>query len=126
MDARLALIILAVDDLRSATRFYGDAFGWDPVVSTPVYVEYTLTNIRVGLYDRRGFGRNVGMTPERARGLTTCELYLYVGDLEAAIARVERAGGRPLAPLAPRDWGDVVAYLADPDGNVIALAQPLS
>jgi hypothetical protein len=31
-----------------------------------------------------------------------------------------------LDPLRRRDWGDEVAYFADPDGNVVALARPLS
>ncbi len=33
------------------------------------------------------------------------------------------AGGRLLSALAPRPWGETVAYYADPDGNVIAVAQ---
>jgi predicted enzyme related to lactoylglutathione lyase len=49
-----------------------------------------------------------------------------VDDLEAAIENVTRAGGRVLDPLRERDWGDEVAYFADPDGNVVALARPLS
>jgi catechol 2,3-dioxygenase-like lactoylglutathione lyase family enzyme len=28
------------------------------------------------------------------------------------------------APAAPREWGDDAAYLADPDGHVIAIARP--
>lgn len=34
------------------------------------------------------------------------------------------AGGRPLSPLQPRSWGEEAAWFADPDGNVIAVAQP--
>jgi uncharacterized glyoxalase superfamily protein PhnB len=50
-------------------------------------------------------------------------LYLYPDDLEAAIDRLVAAGARPLSSIALRDWGDEVAYFADPDGTVIALAR---
>jgi predicted enzyme related to lactoylglutathione lyase len=45
-------------------------------------------------------------------------------DLAAAVERVRRAGGRALSPASARPWGEDVAYFADPDGNVIALAAP--
>ena len=32
-------------------------------------------------------------------------------------------GARLVSPVADRDWGDRVGYVADPDGHVIALAQ---
>jgi uncharacterized glyoxalase superfamily protein PhnB len=43
-----------------------------------------------------------------------------------ALERLARAGARLLAAPAERDWGDIVAYMSDPDGNIIALARPLS
>jgi uncharacterized glyoxalase superfamily protein PhnB len=68
---------------------------------------------------------NVGELPRGIPGgtLAATELYLYQDDLEVAVQRVIAAGARPLSPIAHRDWGDDVAYLADPDGNVIALAR---
>jgi uncharacterized glyoxalase superfamily protein PhnB len=38
-------------------------------------------------------------------------------------AAIEAAGGRPLSPLAERAWGEQAGWFADPDGNVIAVAQ---
>jgi predicted enzyme related to lactoylglutathione lyase len=49
-----------------------------------------------------------------------------VVDVESTVARVEHAGGRPLSQLAPRSWGENAAWFADPDGNVIAVAQSSS
>jgi uncharacterized glyoxalase superfamily protein PhnB len=56
--------------------------------------------------------------------ITSTEIYLYVDDLAAAIVRVEGAGARALSPRAQRAWGEEAAYFADPDGNVVVLAQP--
>jgi catechol 2,3-dioxygenase-like lactoylglutathione lyase family enzyme len=48
-------------------------------------------------------------------------LAMRVDDVDAALERVERAGGRRLWP-APRSAGGIGnVYVADPDGNVLEL-----
>lgn len=128
LEARLALVIFAVQDLPRAADFYIDAFGWPKYVDTPGYVELALPGaMRLGLYDRLGFAKNVGQTPPPVTStISASELYLHVSDPDAAVENVTRAGGRVLDPLRKRDWGDEVAYVADPDGNVVALARALS
>jgi predicted enzyme related to lactoylglutathione lyase len=116
-EARLTLLILAVEDVIQATRFYRAAFGWSQTVNESNYAEFALPgDQRLGLYARAGFARNVGQPPlQRAHGeITSTEIYLYVDDLDGAIARVEAAGAHMLSPKAERDWGDEAAYFADP------------
>ena len=128
MTVRHVLTILAVADLERAKRFYAAAFGWPASVETPVYVELALpAGMRLGLYERNGFGKNTGQTPVRVPEgeLGPTELYFYPDDLVLALERVRAAGARPLSALATRPWGDEVAYFADPEGNVLALARPL-
>ena len=126
-EPRLALVILAVEDRALSVTFYRDAFGWQLAVDTPAYTELALpAGLRLGIYDRRHFGKNFGHEPRPTGAVTGTELYVYVEDVEAASSRVVRAGGRLLDACQARDWGDLVAYLSDPDGNVIALARPLS
>jgi len=125
---RHVLTILAVEDLDASSAFYQAAFGWPRAVETPVYVELALPGEqRVGLYQREGFGKNAGALPVRTPPgeLAPTELYFHTENVEAAIARLEDAGARPLSPLAPRDWGDEAAYFADPSGNVLVVARPL-
>lgn len=125
--ARLGIVILAVEDLGRATAFYRAAFGWPVEVDTPAYMELRLpAGMRLGLYQREAFGRTVGGVPHAppSGSLATTELYLISGDLERAVERAVAAGARSLRPISRRDWGDDVAYLADPDGNVIAIARP--
>jgi catechol 2,3-dioxygenase-like lactoylglutathione lyase family enzyme len=124
--ARLGLVIVAVGDLPRARGFYQTAFGWPAEVDLPVYVEFRLpAGMRLGLYAKEAFARNVGEIPHGipSGSIATAELYLYPDDLDATAARLVAAGARPLSPLAQRDWGDEVAYFADPDGNVLALAR---
>jgi len=125
--ARLGIVILAVGDLSRSSTFYRAAFGWPAEVETPAYVEFRLpAGMRLGLYRREAFARNVGDAPHEAPSgsLASTELYLFPGDLVQAVERALAAGARLLSPIARRDWGDDVAYVADPDGNVIALARP--
>jgi len=124
--ARHVLTILAVRDLGRAAAFYRAAFGWNPVVETPVYVELVDAGaMRIGLYLREGFARNTGQMPlhQPHGAITATELYLAVDDVATAAAALVAAGARELSPAAPRPWGDVAAYYADPDGNVVVVAQ---
>lgn len=125
--ARVALIILAVSDLDRSLKFYREVFGWPQLVDAPVYAEFELPGgLRLGLYEREGFGRNTGQAPAAVPqgSLAATEIYFHAEDVHALIARLEAAGARPLSPLAVRDWNDEAAYFADPDGNVLVAARP--
>lgn len=127
--ARHVLTVLAVGDLPAATAFYREAFGFEPSVAVPVYTELRLPGgMRLGLYAREGYARNVGAAPAALpRGAVgPTELYFHVDDLAGACARLRAAGARELSPCAPRDWGDEAAYFADPEGNVLVVARPLA
>jgi catechol 2,3-dioxygenase-like lactoylglutathione lyase family enzyme len=124
------LTILAVEDLARSAAFYESGFGWRRIVDAPVYVEFEVPGgMRLGLYERHGFGRNVGQVPSQAPpgDLAPTELYFYTSpdELDVAIQRITGAGARLLSARTARDWGDEATYFADPDGNVIVLACPL-
>jgi len=123
-DVDLALVILAVEDLSRSVAFYRAVLGWEQPVSTPVYAELASPNgLRLGLYDRRSFGHNIGQVPAPIAGpVATTEIYLYADDLEAVLARASDAGAKVLSPASERPWGDRVGYIADPDGYVVAVA----
>jgi uncharacterized glyoxalase superfamily protein PhnB len=95
-------------------------------VDVPVYVELTLPGNRgLGLYAQASFALNTRqpavLPPEGA--ISGSEIHLVADDAAGTIAVALGAGARLLSPLAPRSWGQDVGYLADPDGNVLAIAQ---
>jgi lactoylglutathione lyase len=125
MGSGLAIVILAVDDLARAASFYKAAFACSETVTSPNYIELDLGSaIRIGVYERVAFGRNTGRTPPKLmRGdISRTELYFRVASLPSATADLEAAGAELLAAAQERPWGETVAYYADPDGNVIAVA----
>ena len=52
------------------------------------------------------------------------ELFVYVDDVDATVERLRAEGIRVLREAAEMPWGERVAYVADPDGNVVSLATP--
>jgi lactoylglutathione lyase len=49
------------------------------------------------------------------------ELFVYVDDVDATVAALP-AGGTVLRPPVDMPWGERVAYVRDPEDNVVALA----
>jgi lactoylglutathione lyase len=52
------------------------------------------------------------------------ELFAYVDDVDARVEELRGAGVPVLREPADMPWGERVGYVADPDGNPIALAAP--
>jgi lactoylglutathione lyase len=51
------------------------------------------------------------------------EMYVYVDDLDALLARLAEANVPVLRPAEDMPWGERIATVADPDGNPVALCQ---
>jgi catechol 2,3-dioxygenase-like lactoylglutathione lyase family enzyme len=122
-------VIFAVNDVERTVRFYEDAFGWprNDRIGFENYVELLPPDGgSVGFYERSGFAAEVGADPVAVDGEQVAPAYLYVrvDDVDSATAKLEEAGARPLSPLTSRAWGERAAWFADPDGNVVAVAQP--
>jgi lactoylglutathione lyase len=80
---------------------------------------------------RREGGAELGVTTEESPRMLAGvepgpgprhELFVYVEDVDAAVAGAGAAGGRVLQDAADMPWGERVAFVADPEGNVVSLA----
>ena len=65
--------------------------------------------------------------PEQQYGVTVgdgprFEMFIYVDDAEATMARLADTGSAVLRPAEDMPWGERVGFLADPDGNPVAIA----
>lgn len=125
--ARHGLTILAVTDVSRVAEFYRRAFGWPSPVEVPVYVQFDLPDgNQLGIYQREAYATNTGglvPAPVPPGAITGTELYFRVPDLGPAIDKLRAAGARELAPRARKPWGEEAAYFADPEGNVVVVAQ---
>jgi lactoylglutathione lyase len=52
------------------------------------------------------------------------ELFVYVDDVDVALTRLRDNGAKVLREPADMPWGERVAFVCDPEGNVVTLAMP--
>jgi predicted enzyme related to lactoylglutathione lyase len=106
--------------------FYAQLFDWVAPAGAPVVPEvsdvdsYSFIDATVdsGSGIPGGIGGGPGHTPKAL-------FYVGVPNVEAALADVERLGGKRL--MGPRQNGDggvVVGHFADPAGNLVGVAGP--
>lgn len=130
MRVTAAEFILYVADQAKSATFYRTLLGTAPSLDVPGMTEFTLGDgCKLGLMPERNIARIISGPlphPSSGNGVPRCELYLMIGDLGAAIQQAVLAGATPVDPAADRDWGHRVAYYADPDGHVIALAAAIA
>lgn len=108
--ARLNYVELPAQDIAAARRFYESAFGWSMTEFAPTYAATTTGDTDLGL-DADPDDRPRVPLP-----------VIEVPDLEAALAAVERAGGRIARPIFPFPGGRRFHFI-DPSGNEVAAWQ---
>lgn len=123
--ARNPLFVLYVGDQERATSFYHAVLDTTPRLNVPGMTEIDLPGgAALGLMPVSGIRRLLPNLPEDdGRRISRCELYMAVDDPAAYHGRVLANGGQELSALAPRDWGDEVAYSMDLDGHVLAFCR---
>ncbi len=98
---------LFVDDLDRSVDFYQRALGFRLVRRDPGYASLVNGSVVLGL------GPAADLPERRGAGV---EIVLEVNDLDAAWARVQRAGVRPVEEPRDRPWGLRDFRIVDPDG----------
>jgi lactoylglutathione lyase len=93
-----------------------------PLEGEPHYVGLERGESSLGLSDANWPEAQLGITVGTAPRF---ELFVYVDNVETEIERFRAAGHPILQEPATMPWGERQAYLADPDGNPVALATPV-
>jgi len=116
---RSLLPILAVADLERSLGFYRDLLRGTveyafPDDGPPVYVSVRVGTSSLGL----------GLDDQAEPGtLGTATLWVEVDDCDHATEHLAAAGVLVIQPPSDQPWGERVARVHDPDGNVVCLAQ---
>lgn len=121
--------ILYVRDVPRSVAFYEDAFGlmrrfvheeglyaeMDTGTTALAFAAYGLAKSNLAC----GFTRN---DPDGPPG--GFEIALIAEDVEAAWQRALAAGATPISPPATKPWGQICAFVRDPDGITVELCSP--
>jgi lactoylglutathione lyase len=115
--------ILVTDDLRAALGFYRDLLGATVTYEfpgpdgQPGYVGLELGRSHLG----------IGRDPEAAgEPNERFSLWVYADDCDAAIERLRAARVTIVSEPADQPWGERVARVLDPDGNMVIVGQSTS
>jgi len=109
--------VMTTGDVDALRRFYAEVFGWKIDANNPM--NYGLVDTQAGMGIAGGIGKAMA-------GPAYATFYVAVDDLAAALARIEKLGGKTLMPPMDIPDGDVsIAMFHDPAGNLIGLVKPL-
>ncbi|HKW33817.1 MAG TPA: VOC family protein [Candidatus Acidoferrum sp.] len=92
--------------------FYEELFGWKIKSDNPM--KYG----RVDTGARRGINGGVGPSQDGGKRVS---VYVQVENLEAALAKAEKLGGKTVLPPSQVPGGPKLAMFADPAGNITGL-----
>ncbi len=119
-------VVLIVEDLDRALAFYTGVLGLPLGHRSGDFAQLATGATRLALYTRPAMERTLGTAlspaPAEAPGF---EIGFKVEDVDAAYAELVAAGAVAATPPTTRPWGQRTAYLRDPDGHLVELAQDL-
>ena len=110
--------IISTRDLGTALAFYRDLLGGT------VDYEFPGPDGEPGYVDLELGTAHVGIARDPAAGGDTSariSLWVYADDCDAAVERLRSAGVKVLEEPVDQPWGERVARVADPDGNVVII-----
>jgi predicted enzyme related to lactoylglutathione lyase len=109
--------IISTPDLPRLRAFYEQVLGATQTLSVPdFYAELTIGETKLGLTQEPD--TQIGAP---VRIILTAD----VDDVDDLLPVVESAGGTVTAPPNDMPWGQRVAHVQDPDGNMLNLTQRL-
>lgn len=124
---------MSVGNLEKSQRFYGGVLGFTTVENSFQLAAFEIRGVvlvnaegaRIELFERRGSAPDAAGHPTDStlrQGLF--QFALSVADLETTFQRVTAAGAAPvMQPRIAPDGRTLIAFIGDPDGNLIELLQ---
>ncbi len=124
--AGLDYVVLIVEDLDRALRFYTDALGLALGHRSGDYAQLATGATRLAFYTREAMAKTLGIKLNKpGRDANAFEIGFKVADVDAAFAELVERGASPVTAPTTRFWRQRTAYVQDPDGHLIELAQDL-
>ncbi len=118
------MIVFYVANQEKSKEFYKKMLKREPVLDVSGMTEFFISeNTKLGLMPENGI---YGLLKEKikhpsfANGIPRCELYIKCENPEQEILFLENNGGTIISHAEKRNWGDVVSYGIDFDGNILA------
>ncbi|MDT0341473.1 VOC family protein [Streptomyces litchfieldiae] len=120
MSLQVSAIMLGVEDLARAKKFYTEGLGCAVEKDTPHFVSLSLGegSPRLALYEWEAAAADAGV-PAEGSGFRGASFHVNPDSREAVDAIMRdavAAGGSVVKEAAPAQWGGYFGYFSDPDG----------
>jgi catechol 2,3-dioxygenase-like lactoylglutathione lyase family enzyme len=123
---QVTVIMLGVEDLARAKKFYGDGLGGAVDQDHPNFVSFNLgaASSSIALYQRGAAAEDAGVSPEGSgfRGVSFHYIVSSKEEVDEVIGKAVSAGGRVVKQAATAPWGGYSGYFGDPDGYLWKVA----
>jgi lactoylglutathione lyase len=110
--------MLSAEDFTASVSFYTALGGQESFrfpETDPVFVTLTFGDSELGIGAMGG--APIHGRPQRPASGHRIELCLYVDDVDATVAAADKVVVEPV----DQPWGERIAYIEDPDGNLVML-----
>ncbi len=119
-------VVIVVQDLDRALHFYCEVLGMPLGHRSGSFAQLATGVTRVALFERPAMAATLGRELEApSPDAPGFELGFKVEDCDAAYDELVSGGATPAVPPTDRTWGQRTAYVVDPDGHLVELAQDL-
>ena len=117
---RMHLVLLGVDSVPRAARFY-EALGWKKSpTGNDGFVKFDMGGYALCLINRADLAKDaLEPVPEKSgfSGIALIHLARSAEDVPRILAKAVQAGGSLVKPATRTDWG-IAGYFKDPDGHL--------
>jgi catechol 2,3-dioxygenase-like lactoylglutathione lyase family enzyme len=128
VSVQVTAIMLGVDDLSRARKFYADGLGCPIDKDFPGFVSFNLGagSSSLALYEREAAAEDAGVSAEGSgfRGVSFHFIVESGDQVDEIMRNADSAGGAIVKPAAASQWGGYFGYFSDPDGYLWKVASP--
>jgi catechol 2,3-dioxygenase-like lactoylglutathione lyase family enzyme len=123
MQQQISVITLGVADLERSRRFYGEGFGWKPVLQNPEIVFYQMNGLILGTWLTSALEADMRIPGLAGPGAFSLAHNVPArNDVQPTLDRLARFGGRILRDADEPPHGGMRGYVADPDEHAWEIA----
>lgn len=125
MEQRLTLITLGVADVKRATSFYEQKFGWKKAPSSNDDITFFVLNgIMLSLFKRESLAEDAKVSSEGSgfKGFTLAWNARSEAEVDAIVQDLKNKGVTVVKEPQKVFWGGYSGYVADVDGNLWEIA----
>jgi lactoylglutathione lyase len=121
----LDYVVLVVGDIDRSLSFYVDTLGLPLGHRSGPYAQLDTGTTRLALYERTAMAETLRVDELQPAAATApaFEVGFKVDDVDAAFDELVGAGVPVVVPPTDRHWGQRTAYVRDPDGHLVELAE---